>query len=211
MRKYFGTDGIRDVANTKLTPELAYKVAKSAAYIIKEESGHTPVILIGRDTRISGNLIESAMISGFLSCGANVKLLEIISTPAVAFLTKKFNADISVVISASHNSYEFNGIKFFSNKGMKISDELEEKIEEVMDSDILKTLNISHEKIGTCDNIEYAKDEYINYVCNLFNDNISRKINNNFKVIIDTANGATYEIAEKIFSKLSLDSYHLVT
>lgn len=135
MRKYFGTDGIRRIANTELTPELVYRVAKAGAYVLsKHIGGEAPTILIGKDTRLSGSLIESAMTAGFLSYGANVISLGVMPTPAVAFLTKKLNATASVVISASHNTFEFNGIKFFSNLGMKISDELEEEIEAVMDS-----------------------------------------------------------------------------
>lgn len=138
MKKYFGTDGIRRIANTELTPELVYKVAKAGAYVLGKHSAHRPLILIGKDTRISGSLIESSMTAGFLSYGANVIHLGVIPTPAVAYLTRKLNADASVVISASHNSYEYNGIKFFSNKGMKIDDNLEEEIEEVMDSEKIK-------------------------------------------------------------------------
>ena len=113
MRKYFGTDGIRRIANTELSPELVYRVAKAGAYALAKHSNHTPTILIGRDTRISGTLIESAMTAGFLSYGANVISLGVIPTPGVAYLTKKLKADASVVISASHNTYDFNGIKFF--------------------------------------------------------------------------------------------------
>ena len=148
MRKYFGTDGIRRIANTELTPELVYKVAKAGAYVLSKNINHTPTIFIGRDTRLSGTLIESAMTAGFLSYGANVKLLGEVPTPVVAYLTKKYKADASVVISASHNTYEFNGIKFFSNKGMKISDELEEKIEEIMESEKMEELNAMPHKIG---------------------------------------------------------------
>lgn len=134
MRKYFGTDGIRRIANTELTPELVYKVAKAGAYVFSKHASHTPLVLIGKDTRLSGNLIESSMTAGLLSYGANVIHLGVLPTPAVAFLTRKLNADSSIMISASHNSYEYNGIKFFSNKGMKIADSLEEEIEDVMDS-----------------------------------------------------------------------------
>ena len=105
MRKYFGTDGIRRIANTELTPELVYKVAKAGAYVLSKHTDHAPTIFIGRDTRISGTLIESAMTAGFLSYGANVKMLGVMPTPAVAYLTKKFKADASVVISASHNTF----------------------------------------------------------------------------------------------------------
>ena len=149
MRKYFGTDGIRRIANTELTPELVYKVAKAGAYVLSKHTDHAPTIFIGRDTRISGTLIESAMTAGFLSYGANVKMLGVMPTPAVAYLTKKFKADASVVISASHNTFEFNGVKYFSNKGMKIPDELEEEIEEVMDSGKINELTAVNDKIGT--------------------------------------------------------------
>ena len=140
MRKYFGTDGIRRIANTELSPDLVYRVAKAGAYVLSKHTDKAPTILIGRDTRLSGTLIESAMVAGFLSYGANVKLLGVIPTPAVAYLTRKLNADASVVISASHNTYEFNGVKYFSNKGMKIPDEIEEEIEEIMDSEKMRSI-----------------------------------------------------------------------
>ena len=148
MRKYFGTDGIRRIANTELTPELVYKVAKAGAYVLSKHSDHAPTILIGRDTRLSGTLIESAMTAGFLSYGANVKLLGVMPTPAVAYLTKKLKADASVVISASHNTFEFNGVKYFSNKGMKIPDEIEEESEAILDSDQLSEMVAVSDKIG---------------------------------------------------------------
>ena len=204
MKKYFGTDGIRRIANTELTPELVYKVAKAGAYVLSKHSDHTPTILIGRDTRISGTLIESAMTAGFLSYGANVKLLGIIPTPAVAYLTKKLNADASVVISASHNTFEFNGIKFFSNKGMKIPDEIEEEIEEVMESGKLEELTATHEKIGVSEIDTYLIDTYKDFIVGIFKEDISRYLKEDFIVGIDTANGATYQIAEKIFTDLGI-------
>ena len=202
MRKYFGTDGIRRIANTELTPDLVFRVAKAGAYVLSKHSEHTPTILIGRDTRISGTLIESAMTSGFLSYGANVKLLGVMPTPAVAYLTKKFNADASVVISASHNTFEFNGVKYFSNKGMKISDEIEEEIEEIMDSEKLSTLTAVGENIGTYEIENEYLNEYINFFVDLFGDSFK---GSKFKVAIDTANGATYDVAEKGFKKLGIE------
>ena len=202
MRKYFGTDGIRRIANTELTPDLVFRVAKAGAYVLSKHSEHTPTILIGRDTRISGTLIESAMTSGFLSYGANVKLLGVMPTPAVAYLTKKFNADASVVISASHNTFEFNGVKYFSNKGMKISDEIEEEIEEIMDSEKLSTLTAVGDKIGTYEIENQYLDEYVNFFVDLFGDSFK---DSKFKVAIDTANGATYDVAEKVFTKLGIE------
>lgn len=202
MKKYFGTDGIRRIANTDLTPELVYKVAKAGAYVLAKHSNHTPTILIGRDTRISGTLIESAMTAGFLSYGANVKLLGVIPTPAVAYLTKKLNADASVVISASHNTFEFNGVKFFSNKGMKIPDDLEEEIEEIIDSDRINELIAEHDKIGVSEIHPEFLYEYADFIINLFKD---IKLPSDFKVAVDTANGATYKVAEYIFEKLGIN------
>ena len=204
MRKYFGTDGIRRIANTELTPELVYKVAKAGAYVLSKHLDHTPTILIGRDTRISGTLIESAMTAGFLSYGAKVKLLGIIPTPGVAYLTKKLKADASVVISASHNTYEFNGIKFFSNLGMKISDEIEEEIEEVMESGKIFELNAISDKIGVSENREDLIDEYVYFLRKNFEENIEKNLREDFIIGLDVANGATYKVAEKIFDKLGI-------
>lgn len=206
MRKYFGTDGIRRIANTELSPELVFKVAKAGAYVLSKHANHAPTILIGRDTRISGTLIESAMTAGFLSYGANVKLVGVLPTPAVAYLTKKMNADASVVISASHNTFEFNGVKYFSNKGMKISDSIEEEIEEIMDSGKLNELTAVNENIGISQNCEELVDEYIDFIVSIFEKSIKENISktSGFKVVIDTANGATYKVAEKIFTKLGI-------
>ncbi len=204
MRKYFGTDGIRRIANSDLTPELVYKVAKAGAYVLSKHLDHAPTILIGRDTRISGTLIESAMTAGFLSYGANVKLLGVIPTPAVAYLTKKLNADASVVISASHNTYEFNGVKYFSNKGMKIPDDIEEEIEEVMESGKINELIAINDKIGISEVREDLIDEYLYFFRKNFEENIEEHLKDDFKVILDTANGATYKIAEKVFKTLKI-------
>ena len=205
MRKYFGTDGIRRIANTELTPELVYKVAKAGAYVLSKHSEHAPTILIGRDTRISGTLIESAMTAGFLSYGANVKLLGVIPTPGVAYLTKKMKADASVVISASHNTYEFNGIKYFSNKGMKIPDEIEEEIEEILESGNFEKLTAHPSKIGVSEYREDLVDEYIYMLRKNFEENIEKNLKPDFTVALDVANGATYKVAEKVFTKLGIN------
>ena len=204
MRKYFGTDGIRRIANTELTPELVYKVAKSGAYVLSKHTDHVPTILIGRDTRLSGTLIESAMVAGFLSYGANVKLLGVIPTPAVAYLTRKLKADASVVISASHNTYEFNGIKYFSNKGMKIPDTLEEEIEEVMESGKLEELTAVNDKIGVSEYCLDLIDEYVYFFRKNFDDDMEKLVSDDFIVGLDTANGATYKVAEKVFKSLGI-------
>lgn len=209
MRKYFGTDGIRRIANTELSPELVYKVAKAGAYVLAKHSEHTPTILIGRDTRISGTLIESAMTAGFLSYGANVKILGVMPTPAVAYLTKKMKADASVVISASHNTYEFNGVKYFSNKGMKIPDELEEEIEEIMDSGKLDNFSAVNEKIGVSEIRTDLLDEYVYFFRKNFEEAIEDLDKSDFVVAIDTANGATSVVAEKVFTALGVKHYIL--
>ena len=207
MRKYFGTDGIRRIANTELSPELVYRVAKAGAYALAKDSNHAPTILIGRDTRISGTLIESAMTAGFLSYGANVKSLGVIPTPAVAYLTKKMKADASVVISASHNTYEFNGVKYFSNKGMKIPDEIEEEIEEMMDSEKLNDFTAVNEKIGTAEVRTDLLDEYVYFFRKNFEEEFENYNTDDFVVAIDTANGATSVVAEKVFTALGIKHY----
>lgn len=204
MRKYFGTDGIRRIANTELTPELVYKVAKAGACVLSKHSQNVPTILIGRDTRLSGTLIESAMTAGFLSYGANVISLGVIPTPGVAYLTKKLKADASVVISASHNTYEFNGIKYFSNKGMKIPDELEEEIEEILDSGKIDNLTAHPSKIGVAENRQDLVEEYIYFLRKSFEENIETHLKDDFCVALDVANGATYKVAEKVFTKLGI-------
>ena len=208
MRKYFGTDGIRRIANTELSPELVYKVAKAGAYVLSKHTDHAPTILIGRDTRISGTLIESAMTAGFLSYGANVKILDVMPTPAVAYLTRRFKADASVVISASHNTYEFNGVKYFSNKGMKIPDDLEEEIEEVMDSGKIDELTAINDKIGVSEIRTDLLDEYVYFFRKNFEEELELYDKDNFVVAIDTANGATSVVADKIFKVLGIN--HIV-
>ncbi len=205
--KYFGTDGIRRIANTELTPELVYNVAKAGAYVLAKHSDHTPTILIGRDTRISGTLIEAAMTAGFLSYGANVKLVGVIPTPGIAYLTKKLKADASVVISASHNTFEFNGIKYFSNKGMKLPDEIEEEIEEVLDSGKLNELSAVGNQIGTSEIREDLLDEYLYFFRKNFEDAYEELDKDGFTVAVDTANGATSVIADKAFTALGINHY----
>ncbi len=204
--KYFGTDGIRRIANTELTPEFVYTISKAGAYVLTKhvKEGVKPRIIIGRDTRISGTLIESAMTAGFLSSGANVELVGVAPTPAIAYLTKETNADMSVVISASHNTFEYNGIKFFSNKGTKIPDNIEEEIEEAIDSEIALNKEINSQDIGVACVKEDLVDNYFNFVVNIFKDNIQKYNRDDFVVGIDTANGATYKIAEKIFKELGI-------
>lgn len=132
MGKYFGTDGVRGVANSELTPELAFKLGRFGGYVLTKDKAR-PKVLIGRDTRISGHMLEGALVAGLLSIGAEVMRLGVISTPGVAYLTKALGAQAGVMISASHNPVADNGIKFFGPDGFKLSDEQEAEIEDLMD------------------------------------------------------------------------------
>ena len=131
MGRLFGTDGVRGVANSELTPELAFKLGKAGAHVLSKKKGK-PVVLIGKDTRISGDMLEDALSAGILAVGGNVIKVGVLPTPAVAYLVKYYQADVGVVISASHNPFEYNGIKFFNGQGYKLSDSVEERIEELI-------------------------------------------------------------------------------
>ena len=204
--KYFGTDGIRRIANTELTPKFVFKVAQAGAKVLtKEINGQKkPRIIIGRDTRISGSIIENAMAAGFLSYGADVELVGVVPTPAIAYLTKSTNADMSVMISASHNSFEYNGIKFFSNKGTKIPDKIEEEIEKYIDNEELLNIELNHNELGVSKNEPELIEKYFEFITNIFKKDIEKNNREDFIVGIDTANGATYKIAEKIFKELGI-------
>ena len=137
MGRLFGTDGARGVANTELTCELAMNIGRAAAMVLTSDEVEHPTFLIGKDTRISGDMLEGALVAGLCSVGANVKILGVVPTPAVAYLVNKYKADAGIMISASHNPFEFNGIKLFNDEGFKLPDELEEQIESiVLDNEI---------------------------------------------------------------------------
>ena len=198
MGKLFGTDGVRGVANKELTVELAYDLGQAGARVLSLENKHKPVILIGKDTRISCDMLEGALIAGMNSVGADVISVGVIPTPAIAYLTTKYKADAGVVISASHNSFEFNGIKFFNNAGYKLSDEIEDEIEEI----IFNKLSDSFEKpIGKLVGRHYynatAKEDYINHL--IENNSIDLS---GCRIALDCANGASFEVAQMLFEKL---------
>ena len=147
MGKYFGTDGVRGVAGADLTCEMAMLIGRGAAAVLTSSTGHKPRILIGKDTRQSGDMLEAALTAGLCSVGADVESLGVVPTPAVAYLVRKYNADAGVVISASHNPMEFNGIKIFAGTGYKLPDETEARIEDLID-DFESIPKMTHEKIG---------------------------------------------------------------
>ena len=147
MGRLFGTDGARGVANAELTCEMAMNIGRAAAMVLTNDSRMRPKILIGKDTRISSDMLENALVAGICSVGADVELLGVIPTPAVAYLTIKHKADAGIVISASHNSFEYNGIKIFAGNGYKLPDETEAKIEDLID-DFDSIPKVTHEKLG---------------------------------------------------------------
>lgn len=163
MGRLFGTDGVRGVANTELTIELAYKLGQAGAYILTKETQHQAKILVGKDTRISGNMLEAALIAGICSVGAKAITVGVVPTPAVAYLTRKYNADAGVVISASHNPVKYNGIKFFNNEGYKLSDELEEKIEAIILDNAEQLPTPTGEEVGTITEKFEAINDYIDF------------------------------------------------
>ena len=190
-RRHFGTDGIRGQSNSPpMTSEIALKVGMAAGKLFSN-GGHRPRVVIGKDTRLSGYMIESAMMSGFTAVGMDVFLLGPMPTPAVAMLTRSLRADLGVMISASHNPYADNGIKLFDPDGYKLSDEAEQRIEELMQARAEELL-VSPDKIGRAKRIESAQERYIEFAKRT----LPRSIRlNGLRVVIDCANGAGYEVA----------------
>jgi phosphoglucosamine mutase len=190
VRKYFGTDGIRGRANGAITPELALKVGQAAGLMF-QTGDHRHRVLIGKDTRLSGYMIENAMVAGFTSVGMDVLLTGPMPTPAVAMLTRSMRADLGVMISASHNPYDDNGIKLFGPDGYKLSDELEHAIETLLDSDLGKKLAKSAD-LGRAKRIDGVQDRYIEFAKRTLPRNLSLE---GLRVVIDCANGAAYQVA----------------
>lgn len=201
MGKYFGTDGVRGVANIELTPELAYKIGRAGAYVLNKENHHKPTIIVGMDTRISGDMLEASLISGMCSVGAKVISLGIIPTPAVAYLVRKYNADAGVMISASHNPFQDNGIKFFNNKGFKLSDNIEEEIEDYIDNKYDEIPYVEGSELGYKQTKEEAIEDYVAFLKSTIDVNFE-----GLDVTIDCANGATYQVAPILFEELKANA-----
>ncbi|BAT61649.1 phosphoglucosamine mutase [Variibacter gotjawalensis] len=201
MRKYFGTDGIRGKANNgKLNADLAMRVGMAAGLMF-QRGEHRHRVLIGKDTRLSGYLIENAMTAGFLSVGLDVFLVGPMPTPAVAMLTRSMRADLGVMISASHNAYEDNGIKLFGPDGYKLSDEIEIAIEELIDSDMSKRLAKSAD-VGRAKRIEGVHARYIEFAKRTLPRNLEF---DGLRVVVDCANGAAYRVAPEALWELGAD------
>ncbi len=199
MRKLFGTDGVRGVANLEpMTSEIAMQLGRAAAYIFQRRAGRHQIV-IGKDTRLSGYMLESALTSGICSMGVDVFLVGPMPTPAIAFLTRSLRADAGVVISASHNPYQDNGIKFFSNDGLKLPDELEARIESLIVSDEIKHLRPTADAIGKAFRIDDADGRYIEFVKRAVPKDVDFQ---GLKVVIDCAHGAAYKVAPSILHEL---------
>ena len=197
MGKLFGTDGIRGVANETLDTKLAYRVGQAAAISLKKETNQKPFVVIGKDTRISSDMLEAALTAGLTACGCDVVRLGVAPTPAVAYLTVKLHADAGIVISASHNPYEHNGIKMFSAEGFKLSDELEENMESL----ILQEGELpvcTHEKLGIVRDADGELDLYLNHLASTVGELKP------LKVLFDCANGASSRTARALFSRFPI-------
>lgn len=199
MGKYFGTDGVRGIANRELTPELAFRIGRCGGYVLAG-SAEQPTVLIGRDTRRSGEMLEAALVAGLLSIGAHVIELGVISTPGVAYITRKWHATAGIMISASHNPARDNGIKFFGADGFKICDETELEIEALIDADEDRLPRPTGAKMGTVSEQREAKLEYAQFMKTTVRSSFE-----GIKVVLDCANGAAYEIAPRIFEELGAE------
>jgi phosphoglucosamine mutase len=206
MGKLFGTDGVRGMANEEsMTAEMVLQIGRATAYTCKthhEEKGTRPRIIIGKDTRLSGYMMENALTAGITSMGVDVLLLGPIPTPAVAFITQSMRADAGIVISASHNPYYDNGIKIFSRTGYKLPDELEAEIEDLVLSGRINDIRPVAHEVGKAKRIDDAMGRYIEFCKNTFPDGMTL---DGMKVVLDCSNGATYKCAPLIFSELGAE------
>lgn len=197
MGRLFGTDGIRGIANKELTCELATKLGRAAAAVLTNKSTRHPRVIIGKDTRLSSDMLESAMAAGLCSVGASVVLLGVVPTPAVAYLVEKYKADAGVMISASHNSYEYNGIKIFSGDGYKLPDDLEERIESIILGEVPLPPKPEDSDIGTVTTAPNAIRDYIDHVKSTVHFSLD-----GLEIALDCANGSSSKTAETLFTEL---------
>lgn len=195
MGKYFGTDGVRGVAGDDLNAELVYKLGRYGGYVLtKHKEGGNPKILIARDTRLSCDMFSSAIKAGLLSVGCSVLDIGVMPTPAASFLVKDIGFDAGVMLSASHNSYEYNGIKFFDSNGFKLTDEIEDEIENYLDGIYIINTKTTHEKLGEKLKNEKVEKKYINHLFDSIDEDLS-----SLNILLDTANGACFDISKKVF------------
>ena len=202
MGELFGTDGVRGVANEyPMTAEMALNIGRATAHLFKRK-GHTPNIIIGKDTRVSGYMLENALVAGICSMGVNALLVGPLPTPGIAFTTNSMRADAGIVISASHNPFQDNGIKIFSHEGLKLPDEKELEIEKLIFSNKMHMLHPSHNELGKASRIDDARGRYIVFLKNTFPKEYTLE---GTKVVLDCAHGATYRVAPATFFELGAD------
>ena len=202
MKKLFGTDGIRGIANQHpMTAEVALNVGRAIAYLSKRES-HSPRIIIGKDTRLSGDMFESSLISGICSMGAQAISVGVIPTPGIAFLTHNMRADAGIVISASHNPMQDNGIKIFKSDGFKLSDEKENQIEELIFANNMHKLHPAPKELGKLSRMDDAPGRYVDFLKQTFPQDLNPE---GMKVVLDCSNGATHRVAPAVFAELGVE------
>ena len=197
MARLFGTDGVRGIANEELTPLLAMQLGQAGAYVLTKEKEHKPTIMVGCDTRISGDMLANALMAGACSVGANCVYVGVLPTPAVAYLTKKYKVDAGVVISASHNPVEFNGIKFFDGNGYKLPDEMEDEIDSLIKNDMDGIKFPIGPGVGKVKYRTDAREEYINYAIQSVNIDLSK-----LKIVVDCAEGASFYTSVEALKEL---------
>jgi len=200
MARLFGTDGVRGVANEELTPTLAMQLGQAGAYVLTKENEHKPTIMVGYDTRISGDMLANALMAGACSVGANCIFVGVVPTPAVAYLTKKYKVDAGVVISASHNPVEFNGIKFFDGNGYKLPDELEDEIESLIRNDMRGVKFPTGSRVGKIKYRTDAREEYINHAIQAVSVNL-----HGVKIVVDCAEGASFYTSVEALKELGAE------
>ena len=197
MGRLFATDGARGIANKELTCELAMNIGRAAAMVLINDEVEHPTFLIGKDTRLSGDMLEGSLIAGLCSVGANVKLLGVVPTPAVAYLVQKYNADAGIMISASHNPYDFNGIKIFNEDGYKLPDDLEEQMEAIVLDNAVPYALVNDKNIGTVEVLDQGADDYIEHVLSAIDYDLT-----GMEIALDCSNGSSSRTAQKLFEKL---------
>ena len=200
--KYFGTDGVGGVANKELTPELAVKLGRAGGYVLTEHAenqNETPQVLVARDTRISGQMLEEALVAGLLSVGIEVLKLGVITTPSVAYLVRTQGAAAGVMITASHNPVEYNGIKFFGNDGYKLSDAMEEEIVNIVDSED-KLPRPASTGLGTVEDYSEGSQKYIQFLEQTISGDLA-----DMHIAVDSANGATSTLVSRLYADLGSD------
>lgn len=197
MARLFGTDGVRGVANEELTPLLAMQLGQAGAYVLSKENAHRPTIMVGCDTRISGDMLANALMAGACSVGANAVFVGVIPTPAIAYLTRKYKVDAGVVISASHNTVEFNGIKFFDGNGYKLPDEMEDEIEALIRSGMKGVELPTGSRVGKVKYRTDAREEYINHAIQSIRVDLT-----GMKIVVDCAEGASYYTSVEALKEL---------